>query len=90
MRLDDENPLFRKVVPPWYDSNWLCWIVLIAMAVMVLFSWAGIVVACSRPEYHAHTWMPVLLLVLSLLVGGSVVYRLVHRHYLKKLQFREP
>lgn len=90
MRLDDENPLFRKATPPWYDSNWICWVVLIAMVVLILFSWAGIVVARSRPDYHAHTWMPTLLLILGLWVAGGTTYRLILRYYLRKSQSGKP
>lgn len=90
MRLDDDNPLFRKVATPWYDSNWICWIVFIAMVVLAVFSWAGIVVARGNPEYHRHTWMPVVLLILTLWVGGATLYRLIYRFYIKKVHLREP
>ncbi|MBI5062096.1 MAG: hypothetical protein HZB87_01090 [Desulfatitalea sp.] len=50
MRLDP-NPMFRRVITPWYDSNAACWILLVAMGVVALFSWAGIAAARSTPEY---------------------------------------
>ena len=30
MRLDP-NPMFRRIITPWYDSNPACWILLAAM-----------------------------------------------------------
>lgn len=79
MRLDP-NPLFRRVITPWYDSNLACWIMLMAMVLMVLFSVAGVVVACQNPDYLGRTWVPATLGVLSLFVLLSVVLRLVRRH----------
>lgn len=90
MRIDEDNPLFRKVVTPWYDSNWVCWTVLVIMIILALFSWGGISVARGNPEYHGHIWLPIVLLVLTLWVGGSTLYRLIYRYYIKKAQLREP
>ena len=85
----DPNPLFRKVIAPWYDSNSACWILLVAMLAIALFSGVGISVARSRPDYHHHLWVPVTLLLLSLIAVGSVVYRLIKRHYDRQLQDRD-
>ena len=85
----DQNPLFRKVTAPWYDSNTACWIVLVSMLMIAVFSGAGISVARSRPEYHHHTWVPVTLLVLSLIACGSVAYRLIKRRYENQFQERD-
>ncbi len=89
MRLDP-NPMFRRVITPWYDSNAACWIMLAVMLAVALFSWAGIAVARYVPEYNQHTWVPVLMLVLSLFVGGSAGYRLYRRYYDRHLQGHEP
>jgi len=89
MRLDP-NPLFRRAITPWYDSNAACWILLMAMLAVVLFSWAGIVVARNHPDYHSYSWVPWSLLFLSLLVGCSTAYRLLRRFYDRHLQIREP
>lgn len=78
MRLDP-NPLFRRIIMPWYDSTPLCWCLLAAMAAMVVFSVTGIVVAAEDPDYRRHAWMPWTLLVLSTLVGLSVAVRLIRR-----------
>ena len=79
MRLDP-NPLFRRVITPWYDSLCICWIMLLAMFAVILFSWAGIAVALSREGFQDHIWVPILLLALSLRVFVLVFYRMVRRH----------
>jgi hypothetical protein len=89
MRLDP-NPMFRRVITSWYDSNVTCWLLLVVMVAVAIFSWAGIAAARSNPDYHAYTWVPVTMLILSLFVGGSVGYRLFLRYYDRHLQFREP
>ncbi len=83
MRLDP-NPLFRRIIMPWYDSPPVCWGVLVAMVALVLFSLAGIVVARNIPEYHRHLWVPWMLFGLSVFVGCSVAFRMIRRHYQQK------
>jgi hypothetical protein len=76
----DRNPLFRKIIVPWYDSDAACYIVLISMLLVLLFSITGISVARAHPIFHAHTWVPVLLTAFSSLVLISVITRLVKRY----------
>jgi hypothetical protein len=78
MRLDP-NPLFRRVITPWYDSNFSCILLIVAMVVVAFFSIVGWVTTRQTAAYHAHTWLPVTLLVLSLLVLFSVIVRLIRR-----------
>ena len=85
----DPNPLFRKAVAPWYDSNATCWILLAVLAGIALFSAVGIEVARTRPDYQNHAWVPIALLVLCLLAAGSIAYRLVMRRYDQRLQDKE-
>jgi len=89
MRLDP-NPMFRRIITPWYDSNLACWILLAAMLLVALFSGAGIAAARHVPLYNPYAWVPTLMLAMSLLVGISVVYRLFRRFYDRHLQDREP
>ncbi|MGD9007957.1 MAG: hypothetical protein PVG41_08555 [Desulfobacteraceae bacterium] len=84
MRLDP-NPLFRRIMMLWYDSTPVCWTLFAAMVLLVLFSWAGIVVAGENAAYHGYRWVPWTLLVLSTLVGVSVLRRLVRRHLQQKM-----
>lgn len=84
MRLDP-NPLFRRIMMPWYDSTPVCWTLFAAMVLLVLFSWAGIVVAGENAAYRGYRWVPWTLLVLSALVGLSVLRRLIRRHHQQKM-----
>lgn len=79
MRLDP-NPLFRRAITPWYDSNMVCGILLLAMAVIVIFSAVGIAAAREYAAYHAYVWVPSTLLALSVLVFVSVAVRLIQRN----------
>jgi hypothetical protein len=78
MRLDP-NPLFRRVIMPWYDSPPVCWISLLAMVVLLFFSITGIVVAESNPDYNRFVLVPIALLVLSGLMVFSLSYRMIRR-----------
>ena len=82
MRLDsNSNPLFRKAVSPWYDSNLACWLSLAFLLIVVLFAVLGIMVARQYRAYHVYQWVPWLLLVPSALVLLSVAWRLVGRYF---------
>jgi hypothetical protein len=85
MRLDP-NPLFRRIIMPWYDSTLLCWGLLFAMVILMLFSLAGISVANEIDRYRPYVWLPWLLFGLSLFVGGSVAVRLLRRQDRQKDQ----
>lgn len=88
MRLDP-NPLFRRIMMPWYDSTPLCWMLLLAMLALVLFSWVGIRVVGENPSYHNAAWLPWTLLLLSLFVAISVGCRLIYRQ-IEQGQRKEP
>jgi uncharacterized membrane protein len=87
MRLDP-NPLFRRVISPWYDSAPARWTTLIGMLAVAVFSATGIWVARQNPDYHVHTWVPVTLLLLSLLVLISTVHRMARCAYDRNSQDR--
>lgn len=70
---------------PWYDSTAMCWTLLAAMVLLVLFSWAGIVVAGENAAYRSYCWVPWTLLILSVLVGVSVLRRLIRRYRQQKM-----
>jgi hypothetical protein len=76
----DRNPLFRKVIVPWYDSDTACYVFLLGMLLVLLFSIGGLVVARAHPMYRAHTWVPTLLVILSGSVLVSITVRLVRRY----------
>jgi len=83
MRLDP-NPLFRRVIMPWYDSTPVCWILLAAMLALVFFSITGIMVAQNTPGYNRFEWVPWVLLSLSVIMGLSVTWRMVQRRHPQK------
>jgi hypothetical protein len=79
MRID-QNPLFRKVIVPWYDSEAACFIVIFFMFLIFLFGFAGISVTRENTEYHEHVWIPVLLVAMSGGVIISTTIRLIKRY----------
>jgi len=79
MRID-QNPLFRKVFVPWYDSEMICSIVIFFMFLVFLFGFAGISVARENIEYSEYVWVPVLLMVMSGGVIISTTIRLIKRY----------
>jgi hypothetical protein len=75
-----QNPLFRKVIRPWYDSETACYLVILLMLLVIAFSLAGIDVTREHPQYQRHVWVPVVLLILSLGVILSTIIRLIRRY----------
>jgi len=76
----DQNPLFRRAIIPWYDSNTLCIIVIVLMFFVFLFSVAGILVAFENIDYRNCLWLPELLIILSGSVFILTSIRLSKRH----------
>lgn len=79
MRLG-QNPLFRKAIVPWYDSETACLIAIVLLVVVLLFGLVGISAARENVEYHEHMWVAVLLAVLSGAVIVSTATRLIKRY----------
>jgi hypothetical protein len=80
MRID-QNPLFRKVIVPWYDSRTACYILIFFMVPVFLFGIAGILASRENIAYHEHIWVPVLLVLMSGGVIISTTIRLIKRYY---------
>ena len=76
----DQNPLFRKVIAPWYDTEKACYIVIVFMFLVLLFGIAGISAASEKTEYNNYIWVPVLLVVMSAVVIVSISIRLIKRY----------
>lgn len=74
-----QNPSFRKVVLPWYDSDLFCIVISIFMAMVFFFSGIGIRVALENAEYQGHDWVPLVLMVLSGVVLATNVIRVLIR-----------
>jgi hypothetical protein len=79
MRID-QNPLFRKSINPWYDSEAACIGIIIFMFIVFVFGCIGISVAREDAEFHGYVWIAVLLLVMSGGVILSTILRLIKRH----------
>jgi hypothetical protein len=73
------QPFFRKIIPPWYDSKFLCAMQLIFMLCIFLFGCVGISAAGETDQYQGVLWVPSLLIFLSGTVFLSTAVRLVHR-----------
>jgi len=76
----DQNPLFRKVIVPWYDAGKACFTVILFMLGIFLFGIVGIVEALEKIEYNEHVWVPVLLVAMSAWVIASISIRLIKRY----------
>lgn len=79
MRID-QNPVFRRVMIPWYDSETMCLVVIIIMFLTFLFGIAGISVTGENPRYHSYMWIALLIAVLSSGVIVSTTIRLIKRY----------
>ena len=80
MPFEEENPVFRKTVLPWYDSEAACLVMIIFMYLVFLFSATGIYVASENAVYRNFTWVPWLLSALSTVVIISTTIRLIRRY----------
>jgi len=76
----DQNPLFRKVIVPWYDTEKACYAVIVFMSLVLLFGIAGILEVAEKTEYNEYIWVPVLIVVMSVGVIVSIVIRLIKRY----------
>jgi hypothetical protein len=79
MRID-QNPLFRKVIVPWYDSLSACYAVIFFMVLVFLFGFAGISASRENLTFHEHVWVPALLVLMSGGVIISTTMRLIKRY----------
>ena len=79
MRLG-QNPVYRKVIVPWYDSEIACLIVIALMFIVFIFGFIGISVARETTEYRSFVWVPVLVVTLSGAVILSTTIRLIRRY----------
>lgn len=78
--LSNKNPVFRKAIIPWYNSNTTHIIMLVLMLLVLLFALAGISVANAYPAYKGYVWVPVILLVFSAGIIITTMARLIKRY----------
>jgi hypothetical protein len=74
-----QNPLFRKVIAPWYDSEFACILVIVFMVPVLCFGCLGMAVALDIPAYQGYVGVPLLLIFTSLYVLLSTAIRLFMR-----------
>ena len=79
MRLD-QNPVYRKVILPWYDSELVCLILIVLLFIVFLFGFIGISVASESISYGSYIWVPIVLTVLSGGIILSITIRLIRRY----------
>ena len=79
MRLD-QNPVYRKVIVPWYDSEIACLVLIVLLFVVFLFGFIGISVASESIFYGSYIWVPILLVVVSGGIILSITIRLIRRY----------
>ncbi len=73
----DQNPVFRKMMVSWYDSEITCYIITIFMILVLLFGIAGVSVVLDTPEYTDYIWVPVVLIVFCTYIIFSMIFRLL-------------
>jgi hypothetical protein len=76
----DKNPVFRKVIIPWYNSTTVYIIVLIIMLLVLFFAIAGISVSRENPEYQGYVWIPAILLAMTAAIIIPTTARLIKRY----------
>ena len=76
----DKNPVFRKVIIPWYNSTTVYVIVLVIMLLVLFFAMAGISVSKENVAYNKYVWVPALLLAMSAVIAVTMVARLIKRY----------
>jgi hypothetical protein len=77
---NSQNPLFRKVIAPWYDSELACIIIIVFMVLVLFFGGLGISAVQDHPDQQGVIWIPLILILLSLSVLISTIVRLVRRN----------
>ena len=76
-----KDPVFRKIVIPWYRSKTAYTLVLLCMLLVFLFAIAGVSVASEIEAYKSYIWVPILLLALSALILLTASYRLLKSYF---------
>ena len=74
----DPNPVFRKMIVAWYESEPMCYVLIFFMFLVLLFGVAGVSVAVSNPLYADYIWVPVLLIAFSALIIFSCIFQIMN------------
>lgn len=76
----DPNPFFRKPITPWYDSNFICRLLILFFFLVVVFAIFGIIVAFGNPVFQPHLWLPVFLACINLVPAIKIILRMKKRN----------
>jgi len=74
-----QSPFYRRQMTPWYDTNAVCWVLIICMLAVLGFALTGVWVARTQSTYHGMLWVPLSLALMSAGVIVSTLWRLVKR-----------
>ncbi len=72
----DQNPFFRKTITSWYDSSFVCWLLILLVFVVFVFALGGVLVVLGEPGFEEHLWFPGFLAFLSGFLVIKVFFRL--------------
>jgi len=75
-----KEPILRKQIFPWYDTDTMCWMFMILMILVLGFGITGFTVSLELAEYSDFYWVPGLIIVLSSYVVLSLAVRLINRN----------
>ncbi len=91
MNHKQEHGQAKKVIIPWYDTDLLCYIMIIFTILVIGFSLVGISVALDNIIYINYIWMPVTIIILCMFVLISVSIRITKRiiHSFKNRYLKE-
>jgi hypothetical protein len=73
------NPIYRKVIIPWYDRDFFCGLTLFFLLIIFYFGLTGIWTANETPDYQGYVWVPAVLTAISGLASLSMIFRLSAR-----------
>ena len=82
----DKNPVFRKVIFPWYHSTKVYIFVITSMVLVFFFALAGISVTREYHPYRGYVWVPAALLVMSAAIIITTTARLIKRYFHKTVK----
>jgi hypothetical protein len=77
----ETNPVYRKVIFPWYDSKAACLVTLSFLYAFFIFGFTGLSVALEFDRFRSYIWVPGALVALSAVTILSIVFRLVKRYF---------
>ena len=68
------------MIIPWYDSDALCWFLIVFMLAVLGFGITGFMVSLEFTEYSDFYCVPGLIIILSSLAIISLTVRLINRY----------